>query len=117
MDASEPVGREMTAIEYLISRMGIWATRLRRRFPYLVWYNSEIDVVVTFKEDPIRQGAPLAGFQRGRLPEIARLLSEIGITFDSGQGCSGRDWEWDWSLEGPISVRFRRRCQRPERRQ
>ncbi len=118
MDANEPVGHHMTATEAIIDKTKNRIIRFRRRwFPYLVWWNSELDVVITFKEDPLRQDDPLAGFERGRLPEIKRLLSEIGITFDSGQGCSGRDWEWDWSLKGPISVRFKRRCQRPEKRQ
>lgn len=43
---------------------------------------------------------------RGHLAEIERALAEIGIEFDKGVGLGGRDWEWDWSLRGPIEIRF-----------
>ena len=36
--------------------------------------------------------------------EIERLLAKNGITFDTGSGFGKRDWQWDWSLEGPIEV-------------
>jgi len=32
--------------------------------------------------------------------EIERLLCELGIVFDTGCGGYGRDWYFDWSLEG-----------------
>lgn len=101
--------------------------RLRNRFiPHLVWRNDEIDVVVTFKEARLPQieasspeelfAAVLPHLDYGRLAEIERMLAEIGITFDKGASADGRDWEMDFSLRGPISVRFRRRAQHPERR-
>jgi len=39
-------------------------------------------------------------------------LRELGISFDTGSTLSDgdsmlRNWEWDWSLSGPIEVRFR----------
>ena len=37
------------------------------------------------------------------LHEIEILFHKMNITFDTGYGC-GRDWEWDWSLKGPVSV-------------
>jgi hypothetical protein len=36
--------------------------------------------------------------------EIEKKFHEIGISFDTGGGCGGRDWEWDWSLKGPVKV-------------
>jgi len=39
-----------------------------------------------------------------KLFEIEKKLLEIGITFDTGAGCGKRDWEWDWSLKGPVTV-------------
>ena len=39
-----------------------------------------------------------------KLFEIEKLFRELGIHFDTGAGCGGRDWEWDWSLEGPIKL-------------
>lgn len=38
--------------------------------------------------------------------KIEQLFRDIGIGFDTGyDGTSEtRDWEWDWSLSGPIKV-------------
>lgn len=49
--------------------------------------------------------------QKGNLFEISRLLGECGIGFDTGsalneKGIATRDWEWDWSLHGPVKVHF-----------
>lgn len=45
------------------------------------------------------------------LHKIEALLSKAGVTFDTGaylvdqeDGCRPRDWEWDWSLKGPVKV-------------
>ena len=43
-----------------------------------------------------------------KLFEIQKLFGEIGITFDSGTGSGCRDWEWDWSLKGPVKVLHRK---------
>ena len=41
-----------------------------------------------------------------KLHQIETLLAEVGITFDVGIDISDniRDWEFDWSLKGPIKV-------------
>lgn len=39
-----------------------------------------------------------------KLYEIQKLFREMGISFDSGAGGGVRDWEWDWSLKGPVKV-------------
>jgi hypothetical protein len=39
-----------------------------------------------------------------KLSKIEKLFGELGIYFDTGSGLGGRDWEWDWSLTGPITV-------------
>ncbi|NOQ49122.1 MAG: hypothetical protein GQ553_00435 [Nitrosomonadaceae bacterium] len=39
-----------------------------------------------------------------KLFEIEKKLLEIGVTFDTGAGFGSRDWEWDWSLKGPVTV-------------
>lgn len=36
--------------------------------------------------------------------EIEKKFLEIGISFDTGAGFGGRDWEWDWSLSGPVKL-------------
>ncbi len=35
-----------------------------------------------------------------KLFHILRLLSEVGISFDTGCGGGCMDWELDWSLKG-----------------
>ena len=38
-------------------------------------------------------------------------LSKVGIRFDTGGSCCdpvGYDWEFDWSLKGPVKVLFKR---------
>ena len=85
-------------------------SRISRRFPRLVWYGDEIDVRVTFKGIGVLGG----GFEQEF--DADRLFRDMGINFDTGCGCHGRDWEWDWSLRGPISVKFRGRAKHPERR-
>jgi hypothetical protein len=83
-------------------------------------------LVVTFTADKlpaISAGSPEAGLQAALaeldsspLADTEAALSRLGVGFDKGMGPDGRDWEWDYSLRGPISVRFKRRAQRPERR-
>ena len=36
--------------------------------------------------------------------KIQELFNSIGIGFDTGYGGGVRDWEWDWSLRGPVKV-------------
>lgn len=38
--------------------------------------------------------------------EAEKALRKLGITFDTGAGFGFRDWEWDFSLKGPINVYF-----------
>ncbi len=109
--------REETARERLRARLGQWWARQRRRLPYLIWWNDELDVKVTLSEDKLRdEENPLPQLFSGAFAEVERQLGEMEIFFDTGLGPDGRDWEWDWSLHGPISVRFRGRARHPERR-
>ena len=39
---------------------------------------------------------------------IEDILSRNGIGFDRGAGCGARDWEFDYSLSGPVKVYFKR---------
>jgi hypothetical protein len=94
----------------------VWHWRLRRWLPRLVWLGDEVDVTITFSEDTIRQDDPFAGLFSGGLYDIQKRLCEMGVTFDTGCGCEGRDWEFDWSLEGPVRVKFRGRARNPEHR-
>lgn len=45
--------------------------------------------------------------QKNDLWGIESALRRIGITFDAGSDGDVRDWEWDWSLKGPISIEAR----------
>ena len=90
---------------------------LRARWiPYLVWQGQPVWVRITFTEAKLPHieaasieelGARAAAFMNsGHLAMIERDLNEIGVEFDKGVGLDGRDWEWDWSLRGPMEVRF-----------
>lgn len=108
--------REMTPTEQIFSNIKSFFVRLRKKLPYLIWYNDELDVCVTFHEDKLRQDDPLRSLFGGHLHQAEKLLNEVGIEFDHGIGFRGRDWEWDWSLRGPISIKFRNKAKKPELR-
>lgn len=40
--------------------------------------------------------------QRNHLYKASGELEKAGITFDTGVGCEGNDWEFDWSLKGAV---------------
>ena len=48
--------------------------------------------------------------QMNKMFAAQTLLHELGINFDTGMNMKTgvRDWEWDWSLRGPIRVVFKR---------
>lgn len=108
--------REMTRLQIVRSRLSILATRLRRKLPYLVWYGDELDVRVTFSQNKLDPENPMRSLFSGALYEVEKQMRDMDINYDTGIGCAGRDWEWDFSLKGPISVTFRSRATRPERR-
>jgi hypothetical protein len=101
--------RHMTPLEAAVARLREWLWRLSRKFPRLVWYGDELDVRLTF------DGRGL-GTDADAIFECQRILREAGISFDSGSGLEGRDWELDWSLQGPLRVTFRGRASKPELR-
>ena len=116
-----PAAGELTPFEKILWRIKQWFRwNVSHRLPHLIWYGDEVDVTVRFSEDPLDPELdpddPLAGLFSGILAETRTLLQEAGIDFDTGQGDHGRDWEWDWSLSGPISVAFRRRAKNPDKR-
>lgn len=39
-----------------------------------------------------------------KLVKIEKMFADMGITFDTGAGGGFRDWEWDWSLKGPVDI-------------
>ena len=100
----------------------VWFYRLRRWLPRLVWVGDEIDVTITWIEDALppegltEADDPFAYLYRGGIYEIETSLHNMGVEFDKGIGCGGRDWEFDWSLKGPVHVAFRGRAKHPERR-
>lgn len=107
-----------------LGRLRAWLYRVRfslvafryRYLPQLVWEGDEVDVRLVFTDDTINQTDPVGGLFSGGLFEIEERMRKMGISFDRGQGFDGRDWELDWSLHGPLRVKFRRRTLHPERR-
>jgi hypothetical protein len=110
---------EITFWQRLVSSVKGRLIRLRRKLPYLVWWNDELDVSVTLLKDKLLTDDASVAFRdlnSGTFAEVEKKLSEAGIHFDKGLGPEGRDWEWDWSLVGPINIRFRGRAKYPELR-
>lgn len=122
VDTSPPsyeptAGREMTRFERMVSGVKYWLIAQRRKLPYLVWWDDEVDVIVTLSQDKLNpEKEPFKQLFYGTFYEAEKKFREMGISFDTGMGCGGRDWEWDYSLSGPISVRFKRRAKCPEKR-
>ena len=61
----------------------------------------------------LREAEVLINFDLSKIPigklfELEKLLSEMGISFDTGSDFKSRDWEWDWSLSGPVNVFFKK---------
>lgn len=125
MDDQTEAARVLPLTRWDVLRRAVVMWR-RRWLPYLVWHGDELDVRVTFKENrlPPLSVSDMRDYQQatqvlhqGTLHECEKHLNDIGIEFDIGLGLDGRDWEWDWSLSGPISVTFQGRAGKPERRQ
>lgn len=78
-----------------------WVKTLCARYiPSIVWRRQSVQVGIHFD---------LSKVDRQDIFEIEKLLNKNGIYFDTGAGCGNRDWEWDWSLRGPVEVRFKRK--------
>ena len=54
--------------------------------------NSTVNVRIKFQN--------LSEEQQRHLFAAEACLARAGISFDTGAGCHGRDWEFDWSLHG-----------------
>lgn len=57
------------------------------RFPR-AWATLQIDMTLMSEDN------------RRKVYQAEKLLSEVGITFDTSSGEGNRDWELDWSLTG-----------------
>lgn len=62
---------------------------------------------------PVDVGIHFPGVDDEQLEHLFRAqdqLHKAGVNFDTGFGMVSRtrDWEFDWSLEGPARVTFRR---------
>lgn len=115
-----PIQQEHRPLMLVWMRLLSLSHRIGSLFPRLVWPDDEVDVVVTFTSASLPMAiTPEEAMQElfsGNLYEIEQRLYALGLSFDRGAGFEGRDWEWDWSLRGPISVRFRRRTTKPANR-
>lgn len=108
------IAKEMSAFSAFVNKIKTRIIILRRKFiPYMVFYGQEIDVLITMKEDVLHKDADkdhaMKQLRQGHFALIEKSFADVGITFDRGLGFTGRDWEWDYSLKGPISVKFKKR--------
>ena len=69
--------------------------------------NRGKDVAVNIQFDTSK----FSSEQMDKLFEVENLLRELGVSSDTGaafddDGTRKRDWQWDWSLRGPVKVTF-----------
>lgn len=128
---------ELSTLDQLFSNISLWCKRVRRKLPYLVWYGDEVDVTITFTSEGLKlvseaeaEAATTDNKKRKKklyneaeaqlrtnpVTEAENLLRRAGLKFDTGTGFGGRDWEFDWSLSGPVHVTFRSRAKAPSAR-
>lgn len=112
----DPLARETSVIERIRSRLRGCLTRLRRRLPHVIWAGQEVDVHVTLMGAGPDFEARAEGDGSRAIRQAQTALHEAGIQFDSGGGLGVRDWQWDYSLNGPISVTLVGKARRPDRR-
>lgn len=99
-------GLRRALAELMVAKMlNMWRwvkTLWARYIPNIVWRRQPVQVGIHFD---------LSKVDRQDIFEIEKLLNKNGIYFDTGAGCGNRDWELDWSLRGPVEVRFKRKKQ------
>lgn len=89
--------------------------RFLRKLPRLVWYGDEVDVLITFPGDKytpeeLTDGEAVFDNKRNatktylNIAEVA--MYHAGIGFDRGYGADGRDWMLDYSVTGPMRIKF-----------
>ena len=78
----------------------VWHWRLKRWIPRLVWLGDEIDVGVTFKNIGALGGTDPPCDQDAAVWDAQDAFRRMGIGFDTGSGCDGRDWEWGLVAQG-----------------
>ena len=101
-------------LRYFMRQIKHWyVMNIKRRIPHLVWYGQDVDVTVTFFDTRLDPSSTPGSIKyAGDMAALAKAedaLQKMGITFDKGIGLGGRDWEWDWSLEGNIRLSFRQK--------
>ena len=114
MQSVEPTAYEMTGIELGLHYLRTWwILHIRRKLPMLVWYGQDVDVTVTFSDLRLAPDCTVDGIRyEGDIETLWRAevaLRQLGLSFDCGTGHNGRDWEWDYSLRGPVKLAFRRK--------
>ncbi|MDD2731185.1 MAG: hypothetical protein PHW33_03630 [Candidatus Portnoybacteria bacterium] len=68
-----------------------------------VWCQECRDVEVHVEWDVSK----LSKGQRDLLHSLTRALGLLSVRFDTGGTKDRFDWEWDWSLRGPLKILFR----------
>jgi hypothetical protein len=94
----------------------LYNRHIRPLIPALVWRGQEVDVNINFPMPNEENKLDIRN-----LFDAERSLYEYGLNFDTGAGLmkgpeARRDWEWDFSLRGNVSVKFRGVCKTKEKR-
>ena len=129
-DCPPPVApRRVNWFEYKLAQIKRF---FDHNMPRIVWPNDEVDVRLVFTGDreslfalpewygdvtewygDVTEGKDMTEFGSVK---AAIALGESGIHFDTGVGFHGSDWFLDYSLRGPLRVKFIRKTKNPMRR-
>lgn len=80
-------------------------TWLHRKLPRLVWYNQEVDVELAFTTLDLERMAAIN--------EAFDALKKSGLEFDNSLGVV---WHLDYSLKGPLRIKFIGHAKKPLKR-
>jgi hypothetical protein len=129
---AKDAARQKAQTAYAAWTTAIWRDKLRRALPFGAVPSGPADDGTWFALGAAGLLAAAAvgvrgGANRGRQAEVGLRfgpdltddemhhlfaaqdeLLKAGIMFDTSGGEGTRDWEWDWSLSGPVRVLFRR---------
>lgn len=96
------------------SEVGFWWNRFMYSMPRLVWPGQEVDVTIHFNGIGLSQRTGdfnewLAEIKNAEIKnyyDAIVALNSMGVHFDTGVGLDCAEWNFDYSLSGPVKVRY-----------